>query len=70
MKPLYAIIALSCALAACGSPKPEIVFDTRVGPETRGQIKTLGQGLNAPEDKGHYLAEKLEAEDIKSGGKP
>lgn len=42
------------SLAACSSDGDEIIFDTRLGPETGTQIQSLPSGLQGDSENARY----------------
>ncbi len=46
--------AVLLSLAACSSDGDEIIFDTRLGPETNSQIQSLPSGLQGDSENARY----------------
>lgn len=54
MKKMILPAALLVSLAACSSDGDEIVFNTRLGPETSSQIQSLPSGLQGDSENARY----------------
>ncbi|GHF23059.1 hypothetical protein GCM10017044_16840 [Kordiimonas sediminis] len=62
------ILALSLllGLAACGDKADEIIFDTRLGPETKSQIAPLPSGLVGDKDNARHMSQEKKGKNLES----
>lgn len=54
MKKIILPAAILMSLSACSSDGDEIIFDTRLGPETSSQIQALPSGLQGDSENARY----------------
>ncbi len=66
MKKMIFPAALLASLAACSSDGDEIVFDTRLGPETGAQIQALPSGLQGDSENARYSTTEKKGEGMES----